>query len=407
MVTDFTTTLREKIGARSTEETVRSLLERAGIVVGGDAPHDIQVHDPEFYTRVLRDASLGLGESYVDGQWDAAAVDETVCRLLEARLTRSVSPGPAAIALALKAKVTNPQTYARAFRNARTHYDVGNELYEAMLGEHMMYSCGYWRDARTLDAAQEAKLDLVCRKIDLRPGMEVLDLGCGWGGFARFAAERYGARVTGLTVSEPQATLARERCRGLPVEIFVEDYRNARGAYDAVISIGMVEHVGPRNYRAYMEVTDRCLRPDGIALIQVIGGNRSTDHIDPWLEKHVFPGAVLPSVAQLSRAMEGLFALEDVHNFGPDYDLTLMAWLENFRAAWPELRPRYGDRFYRLWSFYLRYCAAAFRARYTQLYQLVLTRPPRRQPDRRAFSPSGAPAPGRRGSPAAPGSRTP
>jgi cyclopropane-fatty-acyl-phospholipid synthase len=250
-----------------------------------------------------------------------------------------------------------------------------------MLDRRMVYTCGYWEEGVTsLDEAQEAKLDLVCRKIGLRAGMRVLELGCGWGSFARFAAERYGAEVTGYTVSKEQVELGRRRCAGLPVELRLEDYRRARGTYDAVVSIGIMEHVGPRNHRTYMKVVDRCLAEGGTAFIHTIGGNTSKGFISPWFHEYIFPNAALPSLAQLARAMEGRFLPEDVHNLGPHYDPTLMAWYRNFVAAWPALADRYGDRFFRMWSFYLLACAGGFRARHTQLYQLVLTRPGTRQP---------------------------
>ncbi len=368
-------TLRRVLKNDEASETyVRELLSRAGITVGGDAPHDLAVHDKRFYTRVLRDGSLGFGESYVEGWWDSAALDQTITKILAARLDALVRESWPMLAHVIRAKVLNLQSVVRAFEVGEKHYDVGNDLYEAMLDRRMLYTCAYWKDTSTLDEAQEAKLDLVCRKLALRPGMKVLDLGCGWGGFAKFAAESYGAEVVGYTVSKEQVALARTRCAGLPVQIHLADYREARGTYDAVVSIGLMEHVGYKNYVTYMELVERCLAPGGVAFIHTIGGNKSETAVEPWFHKYIFSGALLPSIAQLGAAMEERFSLEDLHNIGPHYDPTLMSWHANFEAAWPRFADKYGERFRRIWRYYLLSSAAGARARYCQLYQIVMTR---------------------------------
>jgi cyclopropane-fatty-acyl-phospholipid synthase len=361
-------------GLANPEPFVRGILERAGVEVGGREPHDITVHDPRFYGRVARTGALGLGESYVDGWWDCPAVDQMIARLHLSRLPTGMRRGWPWLLNVLKARLVNLQDMVRSLKVAEQHYDLGNDLYQSMLDPRMVYTCGYWQDAGTLELAQEAKLDLVCRKLELRPGMRVLELGCGWGSFARFAAERYGAEVVGYSVSAEQVSLGRTLCDGLPVELRQEDYRRARGVFDRVVSIGIMEHVGYKNYRTYMEVVDRCLAPGGVSLIHTIGSARSVTATDPWTHKYTFPNGHLPSVAQLAGAMEGLFVMEDLHNFGAHYDPTLMAWHRNFTAAWPSLRERYGERFYRLWSYYLLMSAAAFRARYIHLFQVVLSR---------------------------------
>lgn len=361
-------------GGKSSQRLVRKIFESTGIRIDGDEPHDITVHNPKFYARVLRDSTLGFGEAYMDGWWDSPALDQALAKLAHADVNTVMRDNWHMIPHVIKARIFNLQRGIRAFEVGERHYDIGNDLYESMLDQNMVYTCGYWRDADDLDHAQEAKLDLVCRKIGLCEGMRVLELGCGWGSFAKFAAERYGARVTGLTVSKEQVKLGRRRCQGLPVDIQLRDYRDARGDYDAVISIGIMEHVGCKNYRKYMEVVDRCLRPDGVALVHTIGGNRSRAATEPWIDRYIFPNAVLPTIAQLGASMEGIFVLEDVHNFGPDYDRTLMAWHDNFVAAWPHLDAQYDERFYRMWRYYLCMSAAGFRSRQLQLYQLVLTR---------------------------------
>jgi cyclopropane-fatty-acyl-phospholipid synthase len=357
---------------RLAAETMRELLQRAGITIGGDAPWDIQVHDQRVYARALRDGTLGVGESYVEGWWDCPAIDQMFERVTRAQLDIVLRESWVLLANTVKARVLNLQA-RRAFEVGERHYDIGNDLYRAMLGPRMVYTCAYWKDADNLDAAQEAKLDLVCRKIGARPGMHILDLGCGWGGFASFAAETYGATVVGYTVSQEQWAWAQERHAKLPVDIRLDDYRNATGGYDAVVSIGLMEHVGSKNYRAYMELARRCLTPGGIILIHSIGGQEPRAQIDPWYHKYIFPNAAIPTLGQLTTAADEILVIEDVHNIGPDYDRTLMAWWENFDRAWPKLRDRYGDPFYRMWKFYLMTSAAQFRARALNLFQIAAT----------------------------------
>lgn len=369
------------ISRKESEKILRGLFEYAGIQVNGSRPGDIRVYDERFYERVLRDVQLGVGESYLDGWWDCDAVDQFVCKALYARIDEKIKGDWKILFYMLKSRLFNLQSPERAFEVGQRHYDLGNDLYRAMLDRRMNYTCAYWKNAAALDEAQEAKLDLVCKKIGLKPGMRVLELGCGWGSFARYAAEKYGAHVTGVTISKEQVALGTELCQGLPVELRLQDYRDVRGAYDAVISIGVMEHVGYKNYPAYMEVVDRCLKPDGIAFIHTIGGNRSQTGTDAWTEKYIFPNGMLPSIAQLGKVMEGKFVMEDWHNIGPHYDKTLMAWHANFEKAWPDLKSRYDERFHRMWRFYLLSCAGAFRARNNQLWQIVMTRQGSPQPE--------------------------
>lgn len=350
------------------------MLAAAGVEVDGHAPHDVRVRDPRFFAAVAARGSLGLGESYMEGWWECERIDELAFRLLRAGLQRGGRRSLREIGRFLTALVLAPGRTSRAFEIGRHHYDLGNDLFERMLDPRMVYSCAYWRDAKTLDAAQEAKLDLVCRKVGLQPGMRVLDIGCGWGSFVRFAAERYGVRALGITVSREQQELARRRVAGFPVQIELLDYR-ALGpdTYDAVVSIGMFEHVGPRNYATFLDVVRRCLEPGGLFLLHTIGGNESTVTIDPWIDRYIFPNSVIPSLAQIARAAEGRFVIEDLHGFGADYDRTLLAWNENVERNRSELAGRYDDRFFRMWRYYLLSCAGSFRARHIDLWQLVLS----------------------------------
>ncbi|MBB5207926.1 cyclopropane fatty acyl phospholipid synthase [Chiayiivirga flava] len=351
---------------------VTDLLAHADVRTDGARPFDLRVHDEGFYARVLAQGSLGFGESYMDGAWDSADLDELLFRLVAARLDERVH-GRAELWAALRARLLNLQAGRRAWDVGLRHYDLGNDLYAAMLDPHMQYSCGYWREADTLDAAQVAKLRLVCEKLGFAPGMHVLDIGCGWGTALAFAAREYGVSGVGVTISREQAAYARERCAGLPIEIRTQDYRELDGRFDRIVSIGMFEHVGVRNYRTYFETARRLLHDDGLFLLHSIGGEASVDHTDAWIEKYIFPNSMLPSAAQIARAVEGVFVLEDWHNFGADYVRTLRAWRANIEARWQALPARYDERFRRMWRYYLAAAAAGFRARRTQLWQLVLS----------------------------------
>ena len=355
---------------------VADILAAGDVGIEGRRPWDIRVHDERFYQRALCDGSLGLGESYMDGWWDSEALDEFFAKAHRAELWRR-TPSPAAIWLALKGRVLNCQRRASSGTVAQRHYDIGNDLYEAMLDRHMQYTCAYWKGAADLDRAQEQKLDLIARKLSLGGGMRILELGGGFGGLAWYIARRYGCEVVSYNISREQVRFAREWCEGLPVRFEQKDYREAAGEprkFDRVISIGLCEHVGHKNYRTFLELAHGCLKDDGLFLLHTIGGNRSYTATDPFIDKYIFPNGMIPSGAQLTSAMEGLWMIEDWHNFGPDYDPTLLAWWGNFDAAWPRLRAVYGDRFYRMWKFYIMSSAGAFRARKLQLWQIVLSK---------------------------------
>jgi cyclopropane-fatty-acyl-phospholipid synthase len=361
-----------RLAANPYRRAFTELMARAGVTIDGTAPWDIRVHDERMFRRLLAQGSLGAGESYMDGWWDCEQLEEMMFKLFEARIEDEL-PSVRQVLAGLRARFLNPQTPRRSFTVGEQHYDIGDDLYERMLDSRMIYSCAYWRTAADLDAAQEAKLDLVCRKLGLKPGMRVLDIGCGWGGAARFAANHYGVNVTGITISRHQAEAARVRCRGLPVNVLLQDYRSLTGQFDRIYSLGMFEHVGVRNYRTFFQTARRLLTADGLFLLHTIGGNVSVTANDPWVERYIFPNSMLPSMAQISEAAEALWVIEDWHNFGPDYHRTLVTWYERFERHWPELAAKYGERFRRMWRFWLLGSAASFRARRTQLWQIVMS----------------------------------
>ena len=362
----------------SARERLQELLAPADIIIDGSRPWDPQVKDERFLELAFG-GSLPIAEAYLDGAWECAQLDELVARFRHASLDGRFKIGADGWRV-LKARLKNMQTQTRSYDMARRVYDDAIDLFEATLDPRMVYSCAYWKDATTLAGAQEAKLDLACRKLGLAPGMRVLDIGCGWGSFVGYAAEKYGAHVVGITVSREQMAYARERYAHLPVEVRYQDYRDVTGTFDRVFSAGMFEHVGPRNHRRYFEVVDRVLADDGLFLLHTIGGNRSLQSVDAFIDKYIFPDSVMPSAAQIARSLEGRFVIEDWHNFGPDYDKTLCAWFANFDRNWqasPTLRARFApdaDRFYRTWKFYLLACAGTFRARVNHLWHFVLSK---------------------------------
>ncbi|MFG1497508.1 cyclopropane fatty acyl phospholipid synthase [Saccharospirillum sp. HFRX-1] len=350
------------------------LLALADIKINGDRPWDIQIYNTNFYKRILRDGSIGLGESYMDGWWDCAQLDEMFAHILGAYLDERV-PGLAKLKLVFSAvafKLFNFQSIKRAFHVGEAHYDIGNDLYRRMLDPRMIYSCGYWAQADNLADAQTHKLDLICRKLKLEPGMKLLDIGCGWGGLAAYAAENYGVEVTGVTISREQQKLACENVQGLPVEIILQDYRMLTGHYDRIVSVGMFEHVGVKNYRTFFNKVTQLLSDNGIFLLHTIGDEYTTKAPEPFIHKYIFPNGKVPSRKEITINSVDLLRLEDWHNFGPDYDKTLMAWAKNIDAAWDDL-PEYDERFRRMWRYYLHACAGYFRSRQGQLWQLVFT----------------------------------
>ncbi len=353
---------------------VNDLLSKAGVAINGPSPADLQVKNPDFYKRVLQQGSLGLGESYMDGWWECERLDQFFTNVIKAGLENQLPTHFKDTLRVLSARIFNLQTQKRAWRVGKEHYDLGNDLFSLMLDGQMQYSCGYWKTADNLADAQRDKLRLVCEKLQLEPGMRLLDIGCGWGGLAEFAAREYGVSVTGVTISAEQQKMARERCQGLNVTILLQDYRELDDRFDRIVSVGMFEHVGPKNYATYFEVVNRNLKPDGIFLLHTIGSRKTDNNVDPWIDKYIFPNGCLPSVRHIADASARHFVMEDWHNFGADYDKTLMAWHARFMEAWPSLADNYSERFKRMFSYYLNACAGAFRARDLQLWQVVFSR---------------------------------
>lgn len=361
---------------QSSPKILQELFDEAGVCINGPNTWDLQVHDPITYSEILSKWSLGMGESYMNGHWDCKKIDQMLTKLLTCDINMRVQ-GIAKIRFAIevaRARLLNLQSKSRAFLVGEKHYDIGNDVFELMLDPQMIYSCGYWENAHSLAEAQEHKLQLICEKLQLKPGEKLLEIGCGWGGLAAYAAKHFGVEVLGITVSKEQQQLAIQRCHGLPVQIELIDYRDLVGKFDKIVSVGMFEHVGEKNYLIYFQTVNRLLTDNGLFLLHSIGSDVTISRTDPWIDRYIFPNGKIPSPIEVGRSIEGVFLIEDWQNFGQDYDKTLMAWYENFTKNWKQISSKYDQRFYRMWTYYLLSCAAFFRSRQGQLWQIILTK---------------------------------
>ena len=356
------------------ESIVSDLLSETPIQLNGSHKYDIDVVNPDFYKRVLKEGSIGLGESYMNGWWQCDQLDQMFYYLLKYQVDQKKPSSIKDTLFVLQSRLFNMQSKKRAWMVGEEHYDLGNDLYEGMLDPYMQYSCGYWKEADDLETAQENKLKLICEKLQLKKGETLLDIGCGWGGLSEYAAKHYGVNVTGVTISKEQQAYGMNRCRDLPVDLRLCDYRDLSETFDKIVSVGMFEHVGPKNYQTYFDVVSRCLKPEGLFLLHSIGGNETKVNVDPWINKYIFPNGVLPSIEQISHVSQQSLVMEDWHNFGSDYDKTLMAWKERFNQSWQQIKDNYSDKFYRMFNYYLSSCAGAFRARDIQLWQVLFSK---------------------------------
>ncbi len=358
---------------------VKHFFSKADVSFNGSNPWDVRVNNEQLFKRIILHGSLGFGEAYMEKWWDCDAIDELVCRLLEKGIDKKTFSLKNDLWKYLHSRFFNLQKRKKAFNIGEKHYDKGNELFKNMLDSRMIYSCAYWKNANNLEEAQEAKLELICKKLGLSSGMKILDIGCGWGGFLKYACEHYNIEGTGITVSKEQAELAKERCKGLPIKILLTDYRDLKKEkFDYIVSIGMFEHVGYKNYRRFMKKISSLLEDSGLFLLHTIGTDVSVRSTDAWINKYIFPNGMLPSPVQLTKSIEKIFKIEDFHNFGNDYDKTLMCWYENFENYWEKKKQlsngEVDETFYRMWRYYLLSCAGAFRARHISVWQVVLSK---------------------------------
>jgi cyclopropane-fatty-acyl-phospholipid synthase len=353
------------------------LLAAADIHLNGSRPWDIQINNPLTLGRIMRDGSLGMGESYMDGWWDCQAIDQMMTRAVRARLHEHLGTPRAHVQSWFGQWAKRlPSSNARIV--GRAQYDLNNQLFCAMLDSSMSHSSAYWEEgATTLEQAQEAKMEMVCRKLQLKPGMRLLDIGCGWGSFMRYAAKHYGVTALGLTTSKEQMALGQSMNQDLPVQFEHTDIQhfntNSRSQFDCVVSLGMLNTPVLAANNALFSTARRSLKKDGLFLLETMGNNQRGQLLEPWLQKHLLCQIPLPSLGDVTDVAQLDFVVEDVHNLGADHDRTLLHWHQRFERAWPQLRLAYDERFYRMWRYHLMGSAGSFRARSTQIWQMVMS----------------------------------
>ncbi|MGH7130855.1 MAG: class I SAM-dependent methyltransferase [Phycisphaerales bacterium] len=357
---------------------LRVTLWNGETIASGDGPAIVRIvlHDRGSLYRLAMDPEFQFGELYSSGRMD---VEGDLVGFLEALYRVQSFDGTFATRSASRFRKLPLNSLSRARANAGHHYDLGNDFYRLWLDESMVYTCAYFpRTDVSLEAAQEAKMEHVCRKVCLRLGETVVEAGCGWGSLALYMARRYGVHVKAFNVSHEQIMLARERATaaglGSQVEFIEDDYRNISGKFDAFVSVGMLEHVGPRHYREFGAIVNRCLTPSGRGLIHSIGRPRPMP-VDSWTTTHIFPGAYVPSLGEMMDIFESnaLVAL-DVENLRPHYAETLRHWLERFERQRDRVREMFDERFVRMWRMYLAGSRAAFLTGWMQLFQVTFSR---------------------------------
>lgn len=362
------------------QKYVQGILDKADVTLNGNKLHDIKLFDERALKRIVTDGSLGLGETYMEGWWDCEHLDELSYMLCSAAIDREVKVNFAHLMYNLFSKVFNYQSKQLAKQVADKHYDLDNHLFELMLGQTMAYSCAYWKDANDLNSAQIAKYELICKKLHLSSQDTLLDIGCGWGGLAAYAAENYGCKVVGVSIASNQISYAKTKFKHLPIEFYNADYRDisiynpTHMQFTKVVSVGAFEHIGHKNYLTFLNLMKQQLNDNGLFLLHTIGSNETVTTADRWINKYIFPNGALPSMVQLSNSIETSFIVEDWHNFGSYYDKTLIAWNQNFEKNWDSLKSRYDIQFYRMWRYYLLMCAGMFRSRTAQVWQVMMSK---------------------------------
>ena len=362
-----------------------TIANQIGVEINGPNAWDIQIHNESLYSRLFRDGSLGAGESYMDGWWDCNDLVELSFRVAKNNLL--LESGLPLFVHTTRSFLLNLQNKIRARIVGECHYDLPIPLWEKMLGASMIYTNGIWQDTDDLDTAGFAKYDLVCRKLELKKGDTLLELGCGWGAFLKYAATHYGCRCTGVTISKEQAKYASELCQSLPVKIHHCDYRDRDVynpddiKYDAITTLGMTEHVGRKNYRQCMQIIYEQLRDCRLFLLES-SGNSKESAPDMFIQKYIFPYLDMPTVGSIDKYTRDFFVLEDMQTVSVDYAKTIIAWSNNFKKYWSDFdlsENTFGglskNQFYRMWVYYLDCCAGVLKARTeTQAWQFLFSK---------------------------------
>ena len=344
-----------------------------------DRPVVVKLHRRGTLFRILRNPHLHLGECYMNGELDIE--DGTLTdflRLLRINMSDFATVKGSSFAPTLASVMQSWNTVKASLRNVSFHYNLDDDLYRGFLDEDMHYSCAYFENLDdTLEAAQQAKCRHLMNKLCLQPGQRVLDIGSGWGSLAMYLAEHADVHVTGITLSTSQLRVANERVKnrnlGNQVRFLLEDYRDHDSKYDAIVSVGMFEHVGKHNFATYFGRVKELLNPDGIATIHTIGSASEPTPTNPWIKRYIFPGGYIPSLSEVTKHIESnrLF-ISDIEVWRRHYALTLAAWNERFQSIRDEIKQRQGERFCRLWEFYLCACQTAFEHDSLVVFQIQL-----------------------------------
>ncbi|MGB4076280.1 MAG: cyclopropane fatty acyl phospholipid synthase [Minisyncoccia bacterium] len=361
---------------------LQSLLDSQdiGVSLDGNNSWDPRIRNERFYERVLREGRLGAAESYMDGRWECSNLPELFYRLLSSGFDQKLYELPALRFLESLRRfgmgLWNRQTKERSLAVGEVHYD-DRVFQTAALGDRMVASCAYYdRGASTLDEAQDHKMALICEKLYLEDGHRLLDIGCGWGTLMHYAESTRALRAIGLTISRDQQEYARKRYPEKNLEFLLEDYRDFKasaGSFERVVSVGMLEHVGKKNYPTYFNRVRHFLAEDGLFLLHSIVGRQRENGTDPFIDKYIFPNGELPTMAEILESVEGTFVVEDLHNLGTNYEWTLRAWRENLQLRWSDIVAAHGMRTARMYEYYLAISEAAFRSRTLNVVQIVLS----------------------------------
>jgi cyclopropane-fatty-acyl-phospholipid synthase len=366
------------------KNTVEKLLDKCNIKINGTNPQDIIVHDDRFYKMVLSSGELGLAESYMYKYWSSNNLYETLYLLSKNFNKLSYIDFNFNDFLNMtKSYLFNNQTIEKALVDVQSHYDIGNDLYTRMLDNNMQYTCAFFQDTNDLNTAQEQKMDLIGQKLNLKPGDTLLDIGCGWGYLINYLSKKYNVQGLGITLSEEQLKYAEINFKNNSNASYkLMDYRNIPKdmKFTKIVSVGMLEHVGNKNYEEYFDIVHDHLTDDGIALIHTIGCQNSLRGISSgsgsgskFIDKYIFPNGHIPTWDEISPIVSKKFLIQDWQNFGKYYDNTLQSWYKNINSKWDEI-PNYDEKFKRMWNFYLLGCAANFNLCHMNLWQILITK---------------------------------
>ena len=369
------------VNSNNSEEKLKLILKKhCNITINGNNPQDIIVTNNKFYNMALTNGELGVSESYMYGYWYSNDLYSTIYQLCSNYKSISYYDFNINDVLSiLSRKIFNQQTISRALVDVQSHYDIGNDLYTRMLDKNMQYTCGFWQDTNDLDTAQLQKMKIIGQKLNLKPGDTLLDIGCGWGYLINYLSKEYNVKGLGITLSEEQLSYAKNEFKNNEnVDYKLMDYRNIpkNMKFNKIVSFGMLEHVGVKNYNDYFNIVYDHLENNGLALIHTIGRQSNITNAQAtsdFIDKYIFPGSYIPCWEELSPIVSRKFFIHDWHNFGQYYNKTLLAWHKIINSKWNEI-PNYNEEFKKMWNFYLISSAVSFELCHLKLWQILISK---------------------------------